>query len=90
MTVNYAKFNWVGSLDADFQQVSCFKISQLFTVLLWNIDDLKSIKKSKKIISYFFPPKIQFTIEIALGQTHYGYKVNICKQSREIEKTNGF
>ena len=45
-----------------FNQFHMFKISEIFKILLWNINNLKFVKKSKK---YFFSkanPKIQFTV----------------------------
>ena len=55
---NYAKIDRVGSLDAGLQQ-----ISESFIILLWNIDNIKSAKKSKIIYNKKFP-KFQFTKEI--------------------------
>ena len=37
VAAKYAKIDRVGSLDAGFQQVHLFKISEIFTVMLWNI-----------------------------------------------------
>ena len=59
-----------------FNQFHLFKISEIFKILLWNINNLKSVKKSKK---YFFNEKIlkiQFTIEIALVRPIFGHKIN--------------
>ena len=47
MTANYAKFVRVCRMDAGLQQV-LFRISEIFTVLLWNINNLKSVKKKAK------------------------------------------
>ena len=69
MAANYAKFYRVpvGSLNAGFQQfplVQNFWIFEIFTILLWNINNLKSVKNSKKIFSNKIYPKTQLTIEI--------------------------
>ena len=42
-----AEVNRVGSLDAGFQQIS---LVQYFTILLWNINNLKSVEKSKTVV----------------------------------------
>ena len=47
LAVNYTKFDRVGRLEADFQHVPLFKIAEIFTILLWNINNLKSVKRSK-------------------------------------------
>ena len=47
-----------------WMQSSTCSETESFTILLWNISNLKLVKKSKK---YFFNkkiPKIQFAIEI--------------------------
>ena len=41
MAANYAKIDRVGSLDAGFQQVTLVQISEIFTILLWNINEEK-------------------------------------------------
>ena len=57
------EFDRVGSLDADFH---LFKLSEIFTVLLRNMNHLKSVKKSKNIFFFFFQKKkILFILEIA-------------------------
>ena len=47
MAANYAKIDRVSisGLDAGFH---LFKVSEIFTILLWNINNLKSVNKSKK------------------------------------------
>ena len=69
MAAKYAnKTHRVVSLDADFQQFYFFELSEIFTMLLWNLNNIKLVKKSKKIgfdKKKKKNPKIQFTIEIA-------------------------
>ena len=68
MAAKYAKIDRVCTLDADFKQICLFKLPEIFTILLWNINNLKSMKKSKSIffsIEKKETPKIQVTIEIA-------------------------
>ena len=48
-----------------FNKFHLFKISEIFTILVWNIKNLKSVKKSKIIFFNKKFTKIQFTIEIA-------------------------
>ena len=48
MDVNYAEICWVCNLEADFQQVLLFSFSEIFTILLWNINNSNSAKKNKK------------------------------------------
>ena len=66
MNVNYAEICWVRNLEADFQQVPLVHFfSENFTVLLWNINNSNSAKKSK---NYFLRQKLKkthFTIESA-------------------------
>ena len=60
MAAKYAKIGRVGKLKV---HVPLFKISEI-TILFWNINNFKTIKKSKKCFLIFFSPKIQFTIEL--------------------------
>ena len=74
MAAKYAKIDGVGSLDGILNKFFLFKLSEIFTVLLWNINSLNCVKKSKK---YFLvkisknnnnnkkKKQIQFIIEIA-------------------------
>ena len=48
MAANYAKIYMVGGLDAVFNKFHLFKISEIFTIILQNIHNLKSVKKSQK------------------------------------------
>ena len=77
VATKYAKNTWIGtcSLDADFQQDPLlFKPSEFFTILLWNINNLKRVKKGKK---YFLIKKIQKSSSLHIGQTHFfGHKIN--------------
>ena len=74
VATKYAKNTWIGtcSLDADFQQDPLlFKPSEFFTILLWNINNLKKVKKGKK---YFLIKKIQKSSSLQklhIGQTHF-------------------
>ena len=56
MNANYAEICRVGSLGADFQQVLLVQFSEIFTILLWNINNSNSVKKSKK---YFLRQKFK-------------------------------
>ena len=47
MAANYAKIDRVSSVDAGFPQVQLVQ-NFCFTILLWNINNSKSVKKSKK------------------------------------------
>ena len=44
----YAKIDRVDSLDAGFQQVPLVQNSEMFTILLWTINNSKRVKKNKK------------------------------------------
>ena len=48
MAANYAKIDGEGSLDAGFNKFHLFKISEMFILLLWEINNLKFITKRKK------------------------------------------
>ena len=49
MNANYAETFRVGNLEADFQQVTLVQFfSEIFTILLGNINNSNSAKKSKK------------------------------------------
>ena len=48
MAANYIKIDRVGNLDAGFNKFKLFKISEIFIILLWNIHNLKPVKKCKK------------------------------------------
>ena len=70
MAEKYAKFNRLESFDADFNKVHLFKLSEMFTTMLWKIDNLKLVKKSniffnkksfKNIVYYIF----------CIGQTRF-------------------
>ena len=50
MNTNFAEICRVGNLKADFQQLSLFNFSEIFTMLLWNTNNSNSAKKSKKIL----------------------------------------
>ena len=43
------KTDRVGSFDVGFHQVYLLNISEILTILLWNMNKLKSEKKSKNI-----------------------------------------
>ena len=45
MNENYAEIFRVGNLEADL-----FNFSEIFTILLWNINNSNSAKKSKKYL----------------------------------------
>ena len=49
MSANYADIGRVNNLEAGFQQVPS-TFSEVFTILLWNINSLKSAKKKEKKI----------------------------------------
>ena len=48
MNANYAEICRVGNLEADFQQRLVVQFSEIFTILLRNINNSNSIKKCKK------------------------------------------
>ena len=50
MNANYAETCNVGNLEANFQQVPFVKFLEMFVILLWNINNSNSAKKSKKYI----------------------------------------
>ena len=50
MNANYAEICWVGNFEADFQQVLFVHFSEIFTILLWNINNSNSLKKSTEKI----------------------------------------
>ena len=50
MNENYAEIRRVGNLEADFQQVCLFNFSEIFTILLWNINNSNSAKEGKKYL----------------------------------------
>ena len=93
MDANYAK-KLTGCVDwvRGFNEFYLFKTSKILPLFLWNINNLKSVMKSKNFISDKHFPKIQFTIQIASVKLSFGrkitLKVNIRKQNAEIEKTN--
>ena len=67
VAAKYAKKDRINSLDADIQKFHLLKISETFTILLWNIKNLKPMKKGKK---YFFDkifPKLQYRNCINFG-----------------------
>ena len=47
-----------------FNKFHLFEISEIFTILLWDNSNLKSMKKSNTYFLIKQNPKIQFTIEI--------------------------
>ena len=73
-----------------FNKFRLFNFSEIFTVLLWNIHNSNSAKKSKNI----FLDKNPCTIEIALVRPIFGHEfnlmVNIWEQNTETARTNGF
>ena len=50
MNANYAEFWRVSNLEADFQLVFLLNLSEIFSILIWNINNLNSVKESKKNI----------------------------------------
>ena len=50
MKANYAEICRVANLEADFQQVACSFFSEIFTTLLWNINNSNAAKKNKRNI----------------------------------------
>ena len=49
MSANYAEICRIGNLEAEFQQIPLVQFSEIFTILLQNISNLNSVKKSKNI-----------------------------------------
>ena len=79
-----------------------FNFSEIFTILLWNISNLNSAKKSK---NYFVRQKLKkkkkkkkkkksLYYRNCISQTNFrrkfNFTVNIWEQNTETEKTNGF
>ena len=56
MNANYAEICRVGNMVVIFNKFRLFIFSKIFTILLLNINNLKSAKKSKK---YFLRQKFQ-------------------------------
>ena len=58
-----------------FNKFHLFIISKIFTILLWNINNLKSLKKS---LEYIVKKNrtIQFTKEITQVGPIFGHKIN--------------
>ena len=61
MHANYAEVCRVGNLEADFNKFRLFKFSEIFTILLCNISNSNSAKKSKK---YFLWQKLKKKITL--------------------------
>ena len=94
MNANYAEIYRAGNLEADFQQALLVQFfSEIFTILLWNINNLNSAKKRKNIFLHK-NSKNHFTIEIAQVRPIFGRtficRVIIWEQNTDTEKTNGF
>ena len=78
LNANYAEIYRVSNLVADFQQVPLVQFfSEIFTILLWNINNLNSAKKRKNIFLHK-NSKNHFTIEIAQVRLIFGRKF-ICR-----------
>ena len=52
MAAKYAKIDRVDSLNEDFKQVPLLH-SEIFTILLWNVNNLKLVKKAIFLIHCF-------------------------------------
>ena len=61
MNANNAEICRVSNLEADFNKFRLFNFSEIFTILLWNINNLKSAKKSEK---YFLRQKLKKEITL--------------------------
>ena len=48
MSSNYVKIERVGSLDAVLNKLHVFVQNLIFTVLIWNINNLNSVKKKRR------------------------------------------
>ena len=49
MAAKYAEIGKAGKFEQVFNKFPLFKISEIFTILLWNIINLRSMKKNKKM-----------------------------------------
>ena len=76
MAADCAEISRVGKLEAGFQQVQLYKISEIFTILLGNINNLKTLKNSKQIISYKKFSKNPVYYRNGIGQTNFIHKIN--------------
>ena len=65
MAAKYADIYRVGQLEACFLQAPLVLNFEIFTKLLWKINNLKFIKEIQKYFLIKKNPIIQFTIEIA-------------------------
>ena len=86
MAAKEAKFNRVDSLQV-LHKFRIFNISEIFTILLWNINTLKSAEKSK---TYFiiFLSEIEFTITVTpILAIKLICMVNVLKQSTKNKTT---
>ena len=54
---------------------TCLKVSEIFTILLCNINNLKLVKKRKKLFLNRNFPKLQFTIESGLVRPFFCHKM---------------
>ena len=48
MAAKYVKLNRVGNLNADFNKFHLFKLSEIYTIFLRNINKFISVEKSNK------------------------------------------
>ena len=68
MNANYAEICRVSNLEGDYQLIPLVHFSEISTILLWNINNSKSAKNSKKEILFLdknLKKKNHVTIEIA-------------------------
>ena len=79
MTANYTKTYRVSGLDSSFQQVSLFKIYEIFTVLLWpyfyGTSIITTREEKQKIFSSNFFPKNPVYYRNCIGKTIFGIKL---------------
>ena len=80
-----------------FNKFHLLKISESFTIILWNINNLKSVKKSEKIFfNIFFLSRIQFALHTCRSQPFlaiqlllkYVFKNKARKQKRQMVPNN--
>ena len=90
MNANYTEICLVGS----FRKCYLFNFSEIFTILLWSINNSNSSKKSKQ---YFLRQKFQkllwyrnCIVRSTFGRRKFNVWLNIWGQNTETEKKNGF
>ena len=74
MYPNHAEICRVGNLEPDFQKFHLFNFSEIFPILLWNINHANSAKKSKKYIFSDKHSKKSHYFRNYIGQANFSQK----------------